>query len=365
MSHLPRKSLISITLLAAMSVTAAACSSGGSSGGSSGTGTSADASLNSMTPQQLYPLAKKEGEVTFYTSTPSGLLSSVEAAFEKAYPGVKLNALSLSGNTPTTRIETEAKAGSHIADVVAGADDPVLLAQQNLIDTSFAPQGYVAPPGLKAPAGVLIDGGLTNVIGYNPATLKKDGLQPPTSYEDFTKPQWRGKFSIDPTTADMLNDLEGTMGRAKVLSLVKQIGANKPVFVTSHSLALAQVSSGTIAASASIYGYKALPAAQQDPSVFAFVNPDPLPITVAEVGIVIDAPHPAAARLYLDWDVSEAGQQAMSDLGIQTSFRTDVTGQQPLYDPSKWSPALSDPLESTADFDQDLQDYRNALGYTG
>lgn len=50
------------------------------------------------------------------------------------------------------------------------------------------------------------------------------GLKPPTSYEDLTKPEWRGKFSIDPVTDDVFKDLEKSQGRAKVRNLMKRLG---------------------------------------------------------------------------------------------------------------------------------------------
>lgn len=344
-------------------ISVSACSSGTSSGGGGGADTAA---LNKLTVDQLYAKAKQEGKVTWYTSMPQSDVPKVASEFEKAYPGVKVSGLYLSGQTPVTRIETEAKGGLHNADVVSGGGDAVLLQEAGLIDQSFdsAPDAP-ATPGLTVPKGIYIDRIQTNVISYNPTALKAAGLSVPTGYADFTKPEWKGKFSIDPTTADMVDALGPTEGFDTVLNLVKQLGANKPVFTSSHSLSSSQVASGTVVAALSTYGYTALEHQQKDPSTTAFVNPNPLPVGVSEIAVVKDAPHAAAARLFTNWVISKAGQDFFVNKINQTSIRSDA-GNSPLeWNPSKWKPDYENPSMSTADTNKYLAEYRSALGYNG
>src|SRR5215469_2536783 len=275
-----RAALVAAGLVLASGV--GACSSGG--GSSTSSSGSSPTQLNAMTDAQLYPVAKQEGKVTWYTSMPKADLPTITSDFEKAYPGVTLNALYLSGQTPVTRIETEAKANSVNADVVSGSGDAVLLDQAGLIDASFKPKDApVLPAGLTMPAGLASDRLITNVITYNPKAITAAGLTPPTTFQDLANPKWKGKFSIDPTTADLLGALGPTEGYNSVLSMIKQLGNNSPVFVTSHSLAASQVAAGTVLVAASTYGQTAVVDEQKDPTTTGFINTNPMPVDVSEV----------------------------------------------------------------------------------
>lgn len=330
---------------------------GASSAGSAGTGGSSI--------DQIYTQAKSEGKVTWYTSLPQAEGDKIVAAFEKAYSGITVTAVYLSGNTPTTRIETEAKGGLHNADVVSGGNDAILLQQAGFVDQSWdAPDAPPPTQGVDLPKGIYVDQVQTNVISYNPTALKAAGLPVPTGWADFAKPEWKGKFSIDPVTADIVDALGPSEGYDTVLSLMKQIGANSPVFVTSHSLSSSQVASGTVIAALSTYGYKAITYKKKDPSTTDFVNPNPLPVGISEIAIVKGAPHLAAARLFQDWFVSKAGQQACISLGL-VSIRTDAGNDPTLWDPSKWKPAFVNANDTTEHVNQILSEYRAALGYKG
>lgn len=354
--------------LAALMLGASACgSSGGSSGGSdsSGSGSTA-ADLNTMTTSQLYTQAKKEGKVVWYTSMPASDVPKVTAEFEKAYPGISVQGTYLSGSTPVTRIETEAKGGLHNADVVSGGGDAVLLEQAGLIDQSFdnAP-GAPDTGSLKMPKGVYIDRIQTNVISYNPKALKAAGLPAPTSFSDFAKPEWNGKFSVDPTTADIVDALGTTEGYNTVINLFKKIGANHPIFVTSHSLSSSEVAAGTTVAAISTYGYTALSYEQKDPTTYQFVNVNPMPVGVSEVAVVKDAPDAAAARLFVDWIASKAGQSYFVSVLNMTSINADAGNPSSEWDPTKWKPSFENPTISTDMTNQLIAEYQQALGYSG
>jgi len=188
-----------------------------------------------------------------------------------------------------------------------------------------------------------VDAVLTTVIGYNPSALKKEGLTPPTSLEELTKPQWSGKFSADDTAVNWYESLINSSGHDQAKALVTALGNNNPMAVESHTLALTQVQSGEPAASVAIYGYLAAKTAKETPSSFAFVNPNPLPASPDLIDLVRNAKHPAAAELFMTWLLSQKGQTAIHQISGRISLRTDVPAQQDAWNPSKWTPAWSSP----------------------
>ena len=165
---------------------------------------------------------------------------------------------------------------------------------------------------------------VTTVVAYNPDIVRSKGLPAPTGWEDLTKPAWKGQFSIDPGAVNWYDSLVNGMGHDAALKLLQGLGANKPVFVESHTQALTQVQAGEPAGAATAYGYKASSLKKKNAKTVEFVNSAQLPASLTLIDVVKNAPHPAAARLFEDWMVSQEGQQAVVDVTNHTSIRPDV-----------------------------------------
>lgn len=344
---------------AALALGMAAC--GSSSGGAQGQKSSS--SLDTLAPSALAAKAAQEGSLTWYTTFADSDVQPMVQAFNKAYPNVKVNSLRLSADKIPPRVITEQRGGKYNADVISG-DSPQLaqLLQVGALqpytpkDLAPLPQGLNLPQGYE---GVVY--AVTTVVAYNPTVVKQKGLPVPTSWEDLTKPQWKGQFSIDPGAVNWYDSLVHEMGHDKALALLKALGDNKPVFVESHTQALTQVQAGEPAGAATAYGYKASSLKKKTPSQLEFVNSNPLPASLTLIDIAKNAPHPAAARLFEDWMVSKAGQQAVVDVTNHTSVRTDVTNDSKVWDPSKWTPAWGEPNLPSATYNQELNEMKTAL----
>jgi iron(III) transport system substrate-binding protein len=162
--------------------------------------------LDTMTPKELLPLALKEGTVTIFSL--SSRIARVEAAFEAAYPGIDLVGLDLTSARQIARVEAEQQAGVHAVDVLYVADTPVvygkLLAEkrvQNYIPPRVAGQ---IPDQFKEP--LVVHRLSTKVLMYNEAAYP-DG-SPITNLWQLTLPEWRGKvLMVDPSQRGELLDL--------------------------------------------------------------------------------------------------------------------------------------------------------------
>jgi iron(III) transport system substrate-binding protein len=327
----------------------AACGSGGSS--------------SPAGAADLLPAANKEGQVVWYTTFTSDAITPIIQAFNKQYPKIKVQSLRLSANQIPPRVLTEQKGGSYNADVITG--DAVQLDQ--LINagalTAYDPPDLPAlPKGLSLPAGhksvIYIN---TTVIAYNPAALKSAGLPVPTSWDDLTKPQWKGQFSIDPGAVNFYQSEISAIGQDKALTLVKALGDNGPKLVSSHTQALTQVEQGEPAATATAYGYLAAKDAEKDPKNLAFVNGSALPTSLNLASVAKEAPHPDAAKLFLDWLESKAGQQVIVQVTNQTSLRPDVQDNPLVWDTAKWTPAWANPNTDSGTYNTQVQEYQSAL----
>jgi iron(III) transport system substrate-binding protein len=340
----------------------AACGSGGSTT-SSGSGDSLS-SITSLSADKLQSTAEQEGQVNWYTTFAADDVSNMVSAFNKVYPKIKVNALRLSADQLPTRVVTEQRGQEFNADVVSG-DAPQVdqLINANALQPYCPPDQQALPSGQTMPKGycgnVYV---VTTVIVYNPKALGKLGLRPPKTFQDLTTPAWQGHFSMDPSAVNLYEGLINTMGHDKALSLLKQLGANRPKLVESHTLALTQVEAGEPPASASAYGYKTASEARKNPGKIAFVNPTPLPTSFTPIDVARNAPHPAAAALFVNWMTSQAGQQAIIDTTNHTSLRTDVKNDATVWNPQQWPPAWGYASLSANLYNQYANEMKSALG---
>ncbi len=144
--------------------------------------------------------AKKEGKVLVYAN--SSRIADVKKTFEAKYPGITLEGFDLGGDDVLTKVREEQKAGAFTGDVMfasAAAGEVVsdLLPKQQL--WAFVPDGVasVLPDAAKNPLPVSRYG--IRVLGYN-SELNK--TCPVGNWWDLTEPAWKGKVFIEDPLAD-------------------------------------------------------------------------------------------------------------------------------------------------------------------
>lgn len=339
----------------------AACGNGG--GGSPTQAAAKDTSLDSLSTADLATQAAKEGTLTWYTTFADDDVQPILKAFNKTYPNVQVKPLRLSADKIPPRVITEQRGKQFTADVVSGDSPQVAqLLQAGALqpytpkDQSALPSGLALPTGYEGIVYVV-----TTVVAYNPDIVKQKGLPIPTGWQDLTNPAWKGQFSIDPGAVNWYDSLVQGMGHDAALNLLKGLGANKPVFVESHTQALTQVQAGEPAGAATAYGYKASSLKKKNAKTVEFVNSAQLPSSLTLIDVVKNAPHPAAARLFEDWMVSQEGQQAVVDVTNHTSIRPDVKNDTAVWDPAKWTPAWGQPNLPAKTYNDELNEMKTAL----
>ncbi len=351
-----RRILVPLSALG-LAVSVAAC-------GSSSTSNSTSSAIPSSTSTaDLAASANSEGQLNWYTTFASSDVQPIIAAFNKAYPKIKVNALRLSASQIPPKIITEQRGHQFTADIVSG-DSPQIaqLIQANALQPYTSPNETPLPQGLSLQAGFqTVVYAVTTVVAWNPTVVKQQGLPVPTGIQTFTNPAWKGKFSIDPSAVNWYDSLIKIMGHQKALALVQKLGDNDPVLVESHTEALTDVQAGEPAGAVTAYGYKASSMEKKTPAEVTFLNPNPLPSSLNLIDIVAHAPHPAAARVFVNWMVSQAGQTAVIDQTNHTSIRSDVTNDPKVWDPAKWTPTWGNPMLPSSTYNSELSELGQAL----
>ena len=155
----------------------------------------------------LYQKAKPEGRVVVYAATSTKTEEVVFPAFEKRFPGIKVNHVNATADKLVARAIAEARGGKIIADVLSGTLNYVaqLRDQKLLLDISL-PEAGAYPVALKGGDWVATDTEYF-IAAWNTSRVKK-GDEPKT-FEDFADPKWANKLSAEP------RDFQVLLGLAK------------------------------------------------------------------------------------------------------------------------------------------------------
>lgn len=293
--------------------------------------------------QILLEGAKKEGQVTFYTSN-TWMAGHVSQEFGKKYPSIKTNVWRSDSKELLKRLTDEAAAGRFIADVVETSPDYMaLLVAGNLFQELFSPElsAYDNNVKVKGKNGVLhwTSRELYISLGFN-TNLIPPG-EAPKAMKDLLDPKWKGKMSIAGTTTgtQWIGALVETFGRE---FLDKIAGQDVNVQNISGAALAELVASGEVPLSPTIFNSN-ISVAKQKGAPVDWRPIDPVIATTGTSGMIVKAPNPHAALLFLDFLHSKEGQEAVLKGGL-SSARKDVASRdqkfKKVYIESKYPPEV-------------------------
>jgi iron(III) transport system substrate-binding protein len=288
--------------------------------------------------------AEAEGNLTWYTAMLPVEAKAVADEFNKLYPKIKVNFVVMRANQIPIRISTEQRAGKFHVDVTsASAWQVSALASTGALATYEPPEAKnLIPEAVDKNHQWFGEFVLTIPIVYNTKTLAAQNLKPPTSYEDLTKPEYKGKFSVESTDSEWFH----VMARSAGQKLMKGLAANGPVFNDGHTTTLNGLIAGEFPISLGTFGYKAFASAKKDHYPLVVLNAKP---TVAEwqlVALVKNAPHANAAKLFENWIISKDTEAFIENKFGRTPTRLDVRGEKGVIDPTKDPVIYSDPNDA-------------------
>ena len=146
--------------------------------------------------QRLVEGAKKEGELTLYTSAPVDDVAVLTGAFEKKY-GVKVKVWRAGSEKVMQRAVTEARAGRFDVDIIDtnGPEMEALHREKLLTEVKSPYLGDLIPQAIQPHREWV--GSRINIFAaaYNTKMVKKEDL--PKTYADLLDPKWKGKLGIE------------------------------------------------------------------------------------------------------------------------------------------------------------------------
>lgn len=268
-------------------------------------------------------MAKKEGSVVFYSAMSADHVEKLREAFERKYPFIKVKTFRGNSERIQSRVLTEARAGSQLADVISNDGfsswvlrDKGILQSYRSKETEAVPERFRDPEGLMSCCLYI----LTNVIGYNTGLVAKKDI--PRTYEDLLDPKWRGKLGMDADEVEWFLVLLHLWGKERAVHYLQALMKQKPILRRGHTLQTQLLAAGEFPVAVNLFGYRVLEFQERGASV-DIIHADPVVVQMNYLMLAGKAPHPHAGMLFIDYVLSQEGQALVAGLG-RTVLRPGV-----------------------------------------
>ncbi len=270
----------------------------------------------------LYEAAKKEGKVVWYESAPLEPMQAIALAFEKKYPGIKVEVLRIVGIQQYQRFEQEVQAKQYNVDILHISDEPSM---QALID-----EGHVAdwkvpdhdryPPDFRLGTFSYANYTTDNAIIYNVNKVTPEEVKLLESgWEAVLDPRFKGRFAVTSMKcgacyAGIHMFLDPKLKDKYGPEFLKKVAAQKPAVYSEVLVGMDRVIAGEHDFTYWTWEGIALTKWQQGAPI-RWLHPKPTPVFGNSWQAVSKyAPHPNAARLFQNWSMSEEGEIAIQQL---------------------------------------------------
>jgi len=326
--------------------------------------------------------AKKEGVVSL-ASTQDPSKRDAMLQFQKTYPDIRVDYASLSFADYETRITPERAAGVYSFDAYSSGVGDAVFKQE-------IPNGWYEPikPSLYLPEvldekswlggfdGGFLDTGKKYVFGYgftvlNYTVVNRDMVAEAAlnTYADLLKPEFKGKIAILDAERVGAGNLTLTAIRSAIGDdRMKQLLVDQQPVSTSDRRQIAEwVIRGTYPIGIGVADSFLKPFHDEGlgKNVRAITGATPVTVASGEGTLMLltKAPHPNAAKVFVNWLLSRAGQTEWATHTLANSRRLDVPKGNPdgVVDQEHLDRYVNDGTEENVGKKQAMLDFANQV----
>jgi iron(III) transport system substrate-binding protein len=252
------------------------------------------------------------GDLTVYTALEADQLKAYKDAFEAANPGITINWVRDSTGVVTAKLLAEKAAP--VADVVMGlaATSLMLLDKEGMLQ-GYAPKGLDAIPAnyrdsVSPPKWVGMDV-WSSALCFNTVEADKAKLPKPTSWEDLTKPEYKGKITMpNPASSGtgylMVSAWLQMMGEDKGWAFMDRLHQNIASYTHSGSKPCKQAAAGEYVIGLS-FEYRANKSKKDGAPIDVVLPSDGLGWDMEASAIMATTPKVEDAKKLIDWSVTK------------------------------------------------------------
>jgi iron(III) transport system substrate-binding protein len=281
--------------------------------------------------------ARREGALAVADAAPGENFSKFMDTFKAKYPFLDVASGFYSAPTGRVLARVNAETDAHhlTFDVMLAANTAawIDMTSQNRIAR------YDSPEYAAFLAGAKMDGywAAAQAIGVIPVYNKNvlASADAPKSWADLLAPRFADhKLAIQNAAAGTQFNWNYLLEHALGTDFIRRFAAQQPVVMATGAQLTDAVTRGEVLVAAALDHWRAFTPEAAQVGLVAVYPIEGMPLTMAPVGILADAPHPNAAKLFIDFILSREGQELLdTQLYGMYSMRADVApapGQKPL-----------------------------------
>lgn len=288
--------------------------------------------------QEVVSAAKKESKLTIYSYSMIGDVGlAVSEAFKKKY-GISLDIVTGRGAEMAERIKTEQQRKIVTADLMDANPTQLYYLKEigGTVTSSDIPtlreKGvWQVEPAVADKEGHILVHTLLNHTGFVNTRLVPAG-QEPTSLAELAQPKWKGKIlTMDPTFSSGQYILLGSLWVRKLVdeATLRAIGRNDLKLVVNAQVAASEIARGERAVQVTTAEISFAPMMREGAPVKAIAFKEGTVASGNALTAIRGAPHPNAARVFVNWLLSQEGQTVFLKAQSLSSPRSDVPDFRP------------------------------------
>ncbi len=285
--------------------------------------------------EELVAAAKKEGKINFYASPDKEDVERWIAAFNRKYPDLKVEHIQATPAVLLERIKSEQRGGKESADVVGFSRPTIEVMKKDGMLLK-----YMSPELAAYPKGAYDSDGYWNA--FNSLVLvgmyRTDRVKPadlPKTFPELADAKWKGKIVVgDPlsgaagTYAFAAIEADPAIGAQRAQDAMKALAKTRPPFVSSTSAMGRQVVAGEYDLGFVNYIHEVMSFKEAGAPVNLFWFPGyQIPVSANTLAILTGGKHPSAAKLWVDFLLSEEGQKTVASSGWRLNVRPGVSAK--------------------------------------
>jgi iron(III) transport system substrate-binding protein len=269
---------------------------------------------------EIVAKAKKESKLRVLSTMESAVIKVMREGFKKKYPFIDLQVQELGSVEENQRFLLELKAGTakgwDVNRAYTDFYDQYFPYQKKFDILGMADHKVLnIPPKLVDPQqrNLVTVGSNITVVAYNKKLIPPDKV--PDRWEDFLKPEFKGKKFVLDIRPIPLGMLVPAWGLENAVDYAKKLNAQQPVWGRGHTRVMASMMAGEYALFLGPNFGAVKRSQMKDPTgVIGYKIPEPIPLRLHEAnGVLANAANPYAGLLWLEFQASPEGQKILDD----------------------------------------------------
>lgn len=277
--------------------------------------------------------AQKEGELITWAVGEIPFQTMVVDRFKKKYPFMKkIDAVRIPSEKLRTRLITEAQTGkgSNVDVVGLSGFELLYLSDKGFFAPYRSPETSAIADGFKDAGGLWASYYVnTLVTAYN--TRQVAAKDVPQRWDDLLDPKWKGSIAFFEEEYEWFANFLKVVGREKGLDFMRRLARQDLQYRGGHTQMVQLLAAGEFPIMAVAFAPRvSVVRASGAPIDWAALSP--VFSNPVGMGVYKSAPHPNAAKLYVDFMLSKDIQQEIwVNAAWKGSARKDVTPKDPRW----------------------------------